>query len=172
MDPGRDDAHRSKRRPRVGPLGAVGRWYEATAAADPDSIPRSVGAGLAQWPLVSLSRERARKAGGLRAGARRVRVPAGKYRLVAGGSRCGRGTATSFFYAGDGQLNVVEIVPGPAFTMGSRRALFPSSSGVDNIVTYDVAPDGQRFVVGAQRVPDRLIVVTNWFAELAREKSR
>jgi Tol biopolymer transport system component len=78
-----------------------------------------------------------------------------------------------FYISADDHLTAVDIIPGSNFTMGGRKVLFRMSSAVTHIPrSYDIHPDGQRFVVGVQRGPDRLIVVTNWFDELVRATAR
>jgi len=75
------------------------------------------------------------------------------------------------FYKGNGNLMVVEVLPGATFVTGERRVLF-SVQGFRWATIhqqYDVAPDDQRFVMirnpeGAEA--GQLIVVENFFEEL------
>ncbi len=80
-------------------------------------------------------------------------------------------TGRELFYRGGQKLMVVEVLPGPTFVTGERRALFStqgfrSASGHQQ---YDVTPDDQRFVMIRNPVADEaseLIVVENFFEEL------
>jgi len=75
------------------------------------------------------------------------------------------------FYRSDNKTMVVDITTGPAFTAGKPRVLFEGeydfAPGVEN---YDVAPDGQRFVMVKKPEPAPLEkqwrVLPNWFEEL------
>ena len=80
-------------------------------------------------------------------------------------------SGTELFYKGSGNLMSVEVLPGPIFVTGERRALF-STQGFRSSRThqqYDVMPDDQRFVMirnlGGQEASE-LIVVENFFEEL------
>lgn len=63
----------------------------------------------------------------------------------------------------------VEIQKSPEFRAGRPQPLFALSSAG---ATWDIAPDGQHFLV--ERMPDpaalsaKLQIVTNWFQELKR----
>ena len=65
---------------------------------------------------------------------------------------------------------VAEVLPGPNFVIGERRALFSTQGYRSTFVhqQYDVTPDDQRFVMIRNRVADagELIVVENFFEEL------
>ena len=75
------------------------------------------------------------------------------------------------FYKGNGNLMVVEVLPGATFVPGARRTLFPVQGFVSSPFHqfYDVTPDDQRFVMirnqGAEEASE-LIVVENFFEEL------
>jgi eukaryotic-like serine/threonine-protein kinase len=78
-----------------------------------------------------------------------------------------------FFAKGD-TLFVAAVRPGATFMSGPVRRLFSgpySFAEAAAEVNYDVAPDGQRFVVPRSRVdvaPRQLELVLNWFEELER----
>ncbi|MBI4471972.1 MAG: PD40 domain-containing protein, partial [Acidobacteria bacterium] len=106
-------------------------------------------------------------------------IDSGRWQVsTQGGSRpaWARGGRELFYLAGPGRLMAVPIQPGKTFEAGNPELLFelpfiaPSFSR-----EYDVAPDGQRFVMIKQadateqgpRGPD-VTVVLNWFEELKR----
>ena len=74
------------------------------------------------------------------------------------------------FYRDGDQMMVVDVERDEELALGKPRLLFsfrsPSGAG------YDVAPDGQRFVMlsdaESRTQPNALIVVLNWFDELER----
>ena len=75
------------------------------------------------------------------------------------------------FYKASGNLMAVEVLPGATFVTGERRVLFSTQGFRSSAVhqSYDVTPDGQRFVM--IRNPDadelgELIVVENFFEQL------
>ncbi|HEX6162006.1 MAG TPA: hypothetical protein VFZ31_01485, partial [Vicinamibacterales bacterium] len=76
-----------------------------------------------------------------------------------------------FFARGD-TLFVVPVTPGAAFKSGAARRLFSGPYGFDDVyLNYDIAPDGQHFVMPRSRVdaaPRQLELVLNWFDELNR----
>ena len=85
---------------------------------------------------------------------------------------------TELFYRRGDQLMVVDIQTTPTFTPGQRRVLFEGRYDVASVssgsLTYDVSPDGQRFVMvrrNEESVPRQLHVVLNWFSELERQLS-
>lgn len=69
-----------------------------------------------------------------------------------------------FYFSADGQLMSAAIRSQPGFSVGEVKTIlanrYRAAAG-----TYDVSPDGQRFLVikdaGAQ-----MVVVENWFEEL------
>jgi eukaryotic-like serine/threonine-protein kinase len=76
-----------------------------------------------------------------------------------------------FFASGD-TLFTVPVSLGTPFTSGVVRRLFSGPYGFDDVYrNYDVAPDGQRFVMPRSRMdsaPRQLELVLNWFDELNR----
>ena len=68
----------------------------------------------------------------------------------------------------------VDITSQPNFVAGSPRLLFeaPLVSYGNNLMSYDVAPDSQRFLGIRDINPDppatQINVVLNWFEELKR----
>ena len=76
-----------------------------------------------------------------------------------------------FFAKGD-TLFTVPVSLGGTFTSGAIRRLFSGPYSFDEVnVNYDVAPDGQRFLVPGSRVdsaPRQLELVLHWFEELNR----
>lgn len=104
----------------------------------------------------------------------------GRWQVSSGGgsqplwSRDGR---ELFYRRPDGAVMSVPVTTGPGgFEAGGPRALFvdPSYSGAGTQGggrTYDVAPDGRRFLMLKQLqspVPTQVVVVLNWFQELQR----
>jgi len=79
-------------------------------------------------------------------------------------SRDGR----ELFYRGGGNLMAVVVETRPRFRAGLPKSLFK----LTNLGDYDVAPDGQRFVVvrtrGEEAAPRSLAVVLGWFDDLKR----
>ncbi len=67
---------------------------------------------------------------------------------------------------------VVEITTEPTFSAGNPRLLFEGTfqMGLFARADYNVAPDGQRFVMiqigGSDSPPTQINVVLNWFEEL------
>jgi hypothetical protein len=76
-----------------------------------------------------------------------------------------------FFAKGD-TLFTTAVSLGGAFRSGAIRRLFSGPYSFDEvIVNYDVAPDGQRFLVPRSRIdsaPRQLELVLYWFEELNR----
>jgi eukaryotic-like serine/threonine-protein kinase len=77
-----------------------------------------------------------------------------------------------FFAKGD-TLFATPVTLGETFTSGAVRRLFSGPYSFDGLVAvnYDVAPDGQHFLVPGNQLaaaPDRLELVLNWFEELKR----
>lgn len=70
----------------------------------------------------------------------------------------------------------VSIQPGSAFSAGNPQLLFEGQYiSVLSGRTYDVSPDGRRFLMikdarpaDPAAVPPQLVVVLNWFEELKR----
>jgi len=83
------------------------------------------------------------------------------------------------FYRNGRQMMVVAVEPGPTFRVGTPRLLFEGDYVQEGDATggqfYDVARDGQRFLMVAPPAPGqgeetrpRIVVVENWFEELKR----
>jgi Tol biopolymer transport system component/predicted Ser/Thr protein kinase len=79
------------------------------------------------------------------------------------------------FYRSGNKMMVVDIATQPIFAAGKPRMLFegPYVTTAATIPTYDVSPDGQRFLMlkpieQAQAAPTQINVVLNWFEELKR----
>jgi serine/threonine-protein kinase len=75
------------------------------------------------------------------------------------------------FYKSGSQFMAVEVMPGPTFTSGAPRPLFPLAGyrGARNRQQYDISPDGRRFVMIKELGDDsrgNAVYVENWFAEL------
>ena len=76
-----------------------------------------------------------------------------------------------FYLNGHSDMTSVELKPGPGFSVGEPRVLFPAGQYVlgGNAGVYDVTPDGRAFIMvrpasGADE--SELVVVQNWFEEL------
>jgi serine/threonine-protein kinase len=76
-----------------------------------------------------------------------------------------------FYLNGRGEMSSLALAPGPNFSVGQPRVLFPAGQYViaGNAGVYDVSPDGNRFLMmrpstGAGE--SELVVVQNWFEEL------
>jgi hypothetical protein len=67
---------------------------------------------------------------------------------------------------------VVEVETSDEFAAGTPRVLFDDSyfEYLDYGRTYDITPDGQRFIMVKEvnPPPRRIAVVLNWFEELKR----
>ncbi len=75
------------------------------------------------------------------------------------------------FYKSGGMLMAVEVPAGPSLSPGVARPLFPVGRfrAAQNRPQYDVAPDGQRFLMiqdGDGDAKQELIYAENWFQEL------
>ena len=76
------------------------------------------------------------------------------------------------FYGNGNQMMAVEIATEPTFSAGMPRLLFEGTylGGTVFLAYYDIAPDGQTFVMIQQGVQDteatQINVVLNWFEEL------
>jgi hypothetical protein len=83
-------------------------------------------------------------------------------------SRDGR----EIFCARGDTLFAVPVSAGAAFKSGAVRTLFSGPYSFDDVYrNYDVAPDGQHFVMPRSRVdsaPRQVELVLNWFDELNR----
>ncbi len=80
----------------------------------------------------------------------------------------------ALFYRSDSAVFSVSIATDPEFKLGQPQLLFENPTiGASIALSYDVAPDGQRFILPGSPEADltsinRLIVVQNWFEELKR----
>ena len=76
-----------------------------------------------------------------------------------------------FFVSGDRMMSV-DVETQPGFKAGTPHALFPTSDYLVGAGNYDVAPDGQHFLMVKQEEasisPKELNVVLNWSEELKR----
>jgi serine/threonine-protein kinase len=96
--------------------------------------------------------------------------PGGRFQVSTNGgsapvwSRDGR----EIFYQGGGKMMSAAVETRPKFRAAVPRPLFE----LKNLDEYDVAPDGQRFVMirtkGQGEAPNSLAVVLNWFDDLKR----
>jgi eukaryotic-like serine/threonine-protein kinase len=116
------------------------------------------------------------------------KVDAGRWQVSTGGGdrpMWARNGRELFFVSGDGRLAVVPVqTTGPTFSAGTAAIVFDnrwyytgSRPDVSNGRTYDISPDGQRFLmikdnqsVGQNSIstPASMVVVLNWFEELKR----
>lgn len=75
------------------------------------------------------------------------------------------------FYVEGDKLRAVPVSTGPTIMIGSPRTLFSSpglSYNPSQVLSYDVSPDGERFVIAEQvekKPLGAIRVVQNWFAE-------
>ena len=97
----------------------------------------------------------------------------GKWMISTGGGESARWASNGreiFYFAGD-ELMSVDVETHPAFKAGTPRALF-SAAGYVGYGNYDVAPDGQHFLMIKQEdistSPKELNVILNWSDELER----
>ena len=84
-------------------------------------------------------------------------------------------TGRDLFYLHEGRLFVAPVTTGATFTPGNPEMLFEGA--FDGVAgrTYDVSPDGERFLIIKQAdatsemaTAPRVIIVENWFEELQR----
>ena len=101
--------------------------------------------------------------------------PGGKLQISADGGtepRWSRSGRTIFYREGDRMMEV-DLTTRPAVVVGEPRLLFEGNyQDVGAVLDYDVAPDGQRFLMLRRSDLDagymHLHVVLNWFGELRR----
>ena len=81
-------------------------------------------------------------------------------------------TARELFYRRGRDVVAAAVTLAPTFGVGTRRALFSGNfyMGANSHATYDVAPDGNRFVMVATGDTARIVVVLNWLQEF-RERN-
>jgi len=81
-----------------------------------------------------------------------------------------------FYLSADLSMMAVEVEPGPTFRAKPPRALFQTSaiapSGAIGGQVYDVAADGQRFLIKTPASSSAITVVVNWPALLGDERER
>ncbi len=99
--------------------------------------------------------------------------PGGKWMISTEGGEAPRWASNGreiFYFAGD-EVMSVDVETRPAFRAGTPRALF-SAAGYLGYGNYDVAPDGQHFLMIKQEDistnPKELNVILNWSEELER----
>ncbi len=96
-----------------------------------------------------------------------------------GGShpRWSRNGRELFYMAPDGALMSVLVDPGPTWAAKTPTRVsqgpYVRATGISGTRTYDISPDGQRFLVlkpveGTQTAPPQVVVVQNWHEELKR----
>lgn len=79
-------------------------------------------------------------------------------------SRDGR----TLYYRGPGGIVATSVTTGATFSIGGRRLVLPSTEAADAThPSYDVTPDGKRFLVLRAAANDtKAVVVHNWLREL------
>ena len=91
--------------------------------------------------------------------------------------RWARNSQELFYLAPDGALMSVRVERGPTWRAGMPIKLidvpYARRSDISNSQTYDVSPDGKRFLMikegsGPDQTPPTIEVVQNWFEELKR----
>ena len=102
--------------------------------------------------------------------------PGGKWQISTEGGRepAWARNGREIFYRNGDQLMAVDITTDPTFSAGTPKVLFEGTFEMANLsrANYDVAPDGQRFVMiqegGSDSAPAQINFVLNWFEELKR----
>ena len=104
--------------------------------------------------------------------------PGGKYQISTGGGqqpRWRRDGKELFFLSPDRKLMAVSVKTGPALVFGPPKALFESREHepitAEEFFTYDVSPDGQRFLINA--IPEQeeirpVDILLNWSSQLKK----
>jgi len=85
------------------------------------------------------------------------------------------GDGRELFFESGGQLVVLAIPPGPTLAPGPPRPLFPLTDyrRARNRPQYDVAPDGQRFLMIREPTSTSSIVYAeHWLTELRAKVKR
>ena len=73
------------------------------------------------------------------------------------------------FYQRDGHLMVVDVRAEPSFTAGAPRVLLDARQLTSYGGSYDVSPDGERFLFSDNLTTSMsLVVILNWTKELKR----
>ena len=82
----------------------------------------------------------------------------------------GRNGRELFYFDGEGHMISVPITPGESMQTGQQSVLFPTAQFITNPFgrTYDVTPDGQRFLMirGESGTAVHVVVVFNFLEEL------
>ena len=106
-------------------------------------------------------------------------INAGRWQIsVSGGTRpvWARNGRELFYLVPPGKVMAVPVQPASSFAAGNPQVVFDGPYiAPNNAFTYDVSPDGKRFLMikaaqptGAASAPPQLVVVLNWFEELKR----
>jgi serine/threonine-protein kinase len=82
-----------------------------------------------------------------------------------------------FYISAQQEMMGVEVAPGTSFTITEPKRLFPTGpySPVPPVASFDVHPDGQRFLMLRETTPtdrNELIVVQNWVEEMKARAGR
>ena len=104
--------------------------------------------------------------------------PGGKYQISTEGGqqpRWRRDGKELFFLSLDKKLMAASVKAGATFEFGQPTVLFQTRAreplSAEEIFTYDVSPDGQRFLINVnleQSNPPPVNIVLNWTSELRR----
>jgi serine/threonine protein kinase/Tol biopolymer transport system component len=82
-----------------------------------------------------------------------------------------------FYLSAQGEMTVVEVAPGAAFTISPPKRLFPTGpyTFMPGVSSFDVSPDGKQFMMLRETTPtdrNELIVVQNWVEEMKARARR
>jgi serine/threonine-protein kinase len=108
-------------------------------------------------------------------------IDGGRWQISTGGGRTpmwSRNGRELFYMSPGNFLMGVEVEPGPSWRNTTPVQILKNQyfeSGVGSARTFDIAPDGRRFLMikpGGEHAPRSLIVVQNWFEELKRRVTR
>ena len=86
-----------------------------------------------------------------------------------------RGDGKELFYYCNPQNSMIAVnveEKGGELSLGAPRILFPLSSPYASFLSFDVTPDGRRFLISTVNFPTAsipLTLVTNWKAELKKK---
>ena len=100
-------------------------------------------------------------------------VNTGRWQISTGGGTrplWARAGGELFYYIPPGRVMAVPVRPGATFTAGKPQVVVDGQYWAGpSIRTYDVSPDGKRFLM-VKETPEatRFVVVLNWFEELKR----
>jgi Tol biopolymer transport system component len=95
----------------------------------------------------------------------------GRWQISAGGGTeplWARNGAELFYRNGERDLVAVPVTTAGGFRPGAPRVLFSTTTYFSdpNATTYDITPDGRRFLMIKRPVDQELVVVLNWVQEL------